>query len=494
MPKLIFSIEDAVHSWLGAYVASPQWIKSTVGRAYRLLPSELRRGRQYAKYRSELEEGPAVARKVGLQKLGRALRWAIETVPAYSNYSHLCTSIEDDPLAALAQIRTTSKASVKAALDDYVSKALPKGARLATFTGGSTANPMKFFLHKGISRSREYAFMDDFHRRVGLTDSDVVLTLRGRTVPTAVVPGGRLWMYEPIKRHLILSSDHLVPRFMPIYEEVLLSWRPTFIQAFPSALYPLARWLSENPLPSFTSRLRGVQLFSENVYGFQMELFKSVFSCPVLKHYGHSERVLMAASMPDDERYFFWPQYGHFELVDENGQEVTQPGILGEIVGTAYDNDVMPFIRYRTGDLAMLSGEAGHPELPGYPAVNRIEGRLQEFLVCVDSRLISICTMGAAHFDQLALVDEIQYEQRVPGHFDLKVVSRTPLSDSEKRKIEHALAAKTQGGCTATVMQVSAIERTVGGKHRMLVQHLDIDSYLTLGKNEPKPRDADRAG
>ena len=45
--------------------------------------------------------------------------------------------------------------------------------------------------------------------------------------------------------------------------------------------------------------MKGVMLYSENVYGYQMEKFREVFGCPILTHFGHSERVLMAASMPD---------------------------------------------------------------------------------------------------------------------------------------------------------------------------------------------------
>src|SRR5207344_466573 len=127
-------------------------------------------------------------------------------------------------------------------------------------------------------------------------------------------------------------------------------------------LYPLARWLAANPLPEFTDNLRGVMLYSENAYGFQLEKFREVFRCPIVTHYGHSERVLMAASMPGDDRYFFWPQYGHFELVDANDMPITRPGVVGFVVGTSFDNEVMPFVRYRTGDLAMLS-ESEHPDL-----------------------------------------------------------------------------------------------------------------------------------
>lgn len=472
------SVEDLLHPLLSAYVASPQWAKSSLGRAYRLLPVALRRGSHYERFRRELAAGPKDAGEIGLRKLAHTLRWAIETVPAYRRYGHLAGSIADDPLSVLEKILPAGKEDIKAAPDAYLSEALPARARLKTFTGGSTASPMKFCLHRGVSRPREYAFMDDFHGRVGLTDDDIVLALRGRTVPTAAAPGGRLWMYEPIKRQLILSSDHLEPRYMPQYVEALRTWRPAFIQAFPSALYPLARWLAENPLPEVTSQLRGVLLYSENVYGFQMEQFRAVFGCPILKHYGHSERVLMAASMPDDERYFFWPQYGHFELLDTHGKRITRPGVLGEIVGTSFDNLVMPFVRYRTGDMAMLSDGPEHPALPGYVAVERIEGRLQEFLVCRDARLVSICTMGAAHFGQLAEVDEIQYEQHEPGHFDLKVVTRKPLSEAARRDIERAVAAKTQGGCTAKVVEVAAMERTARGKHRMLIQHLDVGRHF----------------
>lgn len=183
---------------------------------------------------------------------------------------------------------------------------------------------------------------------------------------------------------------------MPQYMEAMRTWKPSFIQAYPSTVYALARWFREHPAPDITARIRGVMLYSENVLAHHMNLLREVFDCPVLKHYGHSERVLMAASMPDDERLFFWPQYGYMELIDEAGRPVTRPGELGELVGTSFDNLAMPFVRYRTGDMAVLD-DRPHPQLPGFPVVRSIEGRRQEYLVCKDHRLIAVCGMGAAH-------------------------------------------------------------------------------------------------
>ncbi len=164
-------------------------------------------------------------------------------------------------------------------------------------------------------------------------------------------------------------------------------------------------------------------------------------------------------------------------LVDEAGLPVTRPGTMGEIVGTAFDNQVMPFIRYRTGDMAIL-GDRPHPLLPGHPVVDRIEGRRQEFLVCSDGRLIAINSLTTPKYDDLEQVEDVQFEQHRPGHFLVKVVSAPPLSATARRRIVQAMEDKTQGGCTAELVQVDGIARTARGKQRMMLQHLDLGRYF----------------
>jgi phenylacetate-CoA ligase len=467
------AIEDLLHPFLGRYLGAPDWLKSSAGHAYRRLPQGLRLGAGYERFREQLDgacaQGP-------MRSLESTLSWALETVPAYTAYRALARG-GHDPREVLAQLPVTDKLDIKRAPERYLSRALPPSARLETHTGGSTRHPMRFFLQKHVTRPKEYAFMQDFRSRVGAGEEETVLALRGRTVPTAAEPDGRLWMLEPIRRQLILSCDHLERRYMPRYAEALAQQRPAWIEAFPSALYPLARWLAENPLPEFTGNVRGVMLFSENVTGALLAKIREVFSCPVIAHYGHSERVLMAGTLATDDRYFFWPQYGHLELLDERDRPITEPGRVGFVVGTSFDNEVMPFVRYRTGDVAVLSKE-GRPELAGYAACDRILGRVQEFVVCRDHRVVSITTLGVAHFAEMAEVDAIQYEQRKPGELTLKVTAEKALQASSLERIAAAVARKTQGGCEVAVEQVPHIARTPRGKARLIVQHLDVRSYF----------------
>ena len=468
------ALEDLVHPLLGAYTRSPQWVKSTVGWAYARLPEVVRLGGRQGQWRSlARERRPEVLHNEAMQRLRQTLKVALEQVPFYAPFRGLARDLEN-PLAVLKQLPVVSKTEIKAELEAFVARSATPSRRLETFTGGSTAHPMRFFLERHVTRAREYAFIADFQGRVGMDSKDVVLALRGRTVPTAAA-GGRLWMYEPIKRQLILSSDHLTVANMPAYVEAMRRFRPTVIEAYASALYPLAKWLRFHPADDVLARIKGVLLYSESVPEHQLALFKQVFGCPVLRHYGHSERVLMAATLPGDEqRYHFWPQYGHLELVDHDGRSITQPGMVGEIVGTSFDNQVMPFVRYRTGDLGKWSWAPADPSLPGFPVLDRVDGRLQEMVVCRDGRLISVTTLGAAHFDELAQVEAIQYEQREPGVVQLKVQCHAPLPPASRAAIEQAVRDKTQGGCVVQLEEVRQIKRTARNKQVMLIQHLDL--------------------
>lgn len=471
-------IEDWIHPLLKHYTAAPQWVKSLVGNAYTAIPIGVRYGRKAPEFLAEIAiTDPVVLRKRANEKMLTVLDAATRHVPAYQHLRSVVTASGLPPLKMLEQFPLLTKQELKANLDAYVSKGLPESLRMATFTGGSTSVPMKLYWHRHVTRPKSFAYNGEFDRIAGIGDTDVTLALRGRSVPGAGEPGKALWMFDPIKRYLHLSSDHLEPEHMPAYVAAIKQWQPTYIHAFPSAITPLAKWLEAHPEPSISQRIQCIQLFSENIYDYQVELLKRVFSCDVLCDFGHSEGAIKAISLPGDSRYFFWPLYGYVELVDFNGVAITEPGVLGEIVATSYDNMVMPLIRYRTGDMAMWSAKPNTLR-PGFQVVDRIEGRLQEFLVCRDHRLVSICTIGAAHFEQLADADRMQFEQHEAGRAKLRVISRDELPAHVKAALADGIRKKTQGGLEVEVVRVEDIARTGIGKHRLLVQHLDISGYL----------------
>ncbi len=470
------ALEDLLHPLLSRYMQAAPALREGAGYLYRQLPNRLKYGRRYRQFSEEASLGlDGVDAKLVERKLAMTLHVACSTVPALRAWRHLAVDTRS-AFERLHELPLRSKLDIKADLQSQLAQGVPRHRAMQTFTGGSTANPMLFFLERSTSRPRETAYFHWIERHLlERRAEDWVLSLRGRTVPGAARPGGDWVVLEPIKRHIILSSDHLEPRFMPRYVEALRRCRPRLIHAFPSALYPLARWLQEQPCPEFTDGVRGILLTSENVHDFQLELLARVFSCPIVSHYGHSERVVMGCSDAPGRPYRFWPLYGWLELVDVDGRPIEQVGQVGEIVGTSFDNSVMPFVRYRTGDL----GSWAEAPVPGRALrLERIQGRLQEFVVCADHRLVSITTLGAAHFSELSAADAIQFHQSEPGRIELHLVARRPLSARESEAVAAAVRAKTQGGCTVRVVETTSLHRTPRGKQPLLVQKLDLTRYF----------------
>lgn len=470
---MVVSVDDRLHGLASRYMASPQWVKTLVGGAYAAVPRSLRHGPAYARFRKDYER--KADESFVNSRLAQTLSTALLHVPAFAEYKSLASELNLAPRAVLERLPLMSKEDVKRGPERYVNSGLAAHRRLPMFTGGSTSIPMRFYLQRGVSRAKELAAFDFMAERFGTDGPGVVLALRGQSVPEG--RSKRLWMYEPIKRHLILSSDHLEPAYMRQYVEALQTWQPRYVQAFPSALYPIVLWLRENGRENLLDGVRSVTLYSESVYEHHMAAFKQFFRCPVVVHYGHTERAVFALTLPNDPRYHVLGHYGYAELIDAAGQPVTEPGRVGEIVATSFDNQAMPFVRYRTGDYAVL-GSNPNLAMEGSMVLDRIEGRIQEYVVCADHRLVTVTTLGAAHIREFELCSRIQYEQSEPGHLKVRVVSLRALEPPQKQRICEAIEAKTQGGCRVALEEVDFIELTQRGKQRLLIQGLDLARYL----------------
>lgn len=465
------SIEDRLYHWLGKYLDAPQWVKTPLGLAYGCLPKGVRYGKGYRRFLAEAElRCPQQIARLADERLRLTLRWAADTVPAYMALRpRLGVNLPTSEW--LAAFPFTSRWDIKHRPDAYRSNACLPTAGLPMQTSGSSAEPLRFLLERGLTRSKETAYIDSFNRRLGGCRGEAILSLRGRNVRDELA--GKRHSYDPIRRMLAVSPNFLTAEWMPDHLEAARRHRVGAIQGYPSAVYLLAHWLQEHaPDGKFARRIRGVQLFSETVEPFMLDTIRRVFKCPVLLHYGHSERAVMAASMPDDPRYFVWPLYGKVELVDADGQLISAPGISGEIVVTGFDNRVMPFVRYRTGDIARWSAEPPHPALPGFAVLERIEGRDSDFIYGRDGRAIPMTSVGGLRPAAFTRVEGVQYEQFEPGHLIVRLQTEDGLASDTRSELQQFFHSKFHGLVEAELTEVSSMVRTANGKLRTIVQHV----------------------
>src|SRR5438093_1029434 len=150
------SFDDHLHRLARRYASAPQWAKMIAGGSYSLLPLSMRFGPRYSRYdrlfRQERVDPAYVA-----ARLSETLHAALSQVPAYATYRRLLPEVQRASLDVLRELPLVAKGDIKAALNDYIAIDQPAHRRLRMLTGGSTAIPMAIYLHKGVSRAKEWA-------------------------------------------------------------------------------------------------------------------------------------------------------------------------------------------------------------------------------------------------------------------------------------------------------------------------------------------------
>lgn len=467
-------LEDSLRRIRHLYYAAPRSIKELVGRAYRAIPISIRLGGEYDRFVDLISASRAWSseeiRAYQLGQLKHTVRMAYENIPYYKRTFDEA-GVSPDTLRTLEDIchfPFITKQNIKQNFNELINPNVRKSDYLVTTTGGSTAEPMRFLQVKGITRSKEKAFIYAGWSRVGYRPGDKVVQLKGRSV--ARPASGVYWEYEPIQNFLEMDSNFLTADRLPHYLDAISKFDAKFCIGYASSVYLLARHLEQTGLkvPNF----RAIMLASENVYPWQQVYLERIFGCRVFSHYGHSEMVLLGMEAPDSHDLLFFPQYGFLEVLSNDGK-VAQEEEFGELVGTSFHNDLMPLIRYRTQDLGVV--HEGNCEWSGYPILKKVEGRLQEFIVTQDRRLISVCVMGAAHFDTLDHVVATQYYQDTPGELEFRIIPGHGYSEIDRKNIEKAVAEKVGVDVRVRVREVDAIQKTRSGKHMMLIQKLPMD-------------------
>ena len=344
-------------------------------------------------------------------------------------------------------------------------------------TSATTGMMLRFYYEKGTSRARELAFVRSAWRRVGFRLIDKCATLRGDVVNSNGT--SKFDERQFFGRLLVLSSVSMRADSLPRYVQLIRRFKPRYIWGYPSSISVLAHFMQDNDVERF-STVKAILCGSENLFEWQRKLLESVFQCRVFSWYGQSELAAFASECEVSQLYHVFPEYGIFELVDKRDRLITEAGEVGEIVATGFNNAAVPFIRYRTGDLAQYADatcECGrhHALLP------RIEGRKNEFVVDRAGREIPVTAILAATDKVFVSSDfdgirQFQFFQEKRGEVILNVVPGKDYGKSDSGQMFTPLMERLGDEMDLEVRLVDQIQPSAAGKHRTLIQKLTVRS------------------
>ena len=343
---------------------------------------------------------------------------------------------------------------------------IPRNSTYYVTTGGSSGNPLGFYLDNNTF-AKEWAFVMTAWKRAGYTPGDTLVSFRG--VEFKHADKGVFWQDNPFYNTVEMSPYHMSEENLPGYIKKITECKPRFLHGYPSAISILARYL-EGKQMSFPP-IKAVFAVSENIYSWQRELIERVFHTRLFSFYGMSEKVIMAPECEVSCRYHAFPEYGITEIIREDGSSAGE-GETGELVGTGFLNQYMPFIRYRTGDFARCceqTCECGRNHI----LFDNLKGRwLQEMIIGKNSSQISVTALNL-HSDVLAHVQQFQFYQRKPGELIIRIIPKQNYGMADEKLIVDAIQNKVGHELDVNIEIIDRIQLTERGKHRMLVQNFE---------------------
>lgn len=410
-----------------------------------------------------------------LKKLNELLTHAYDNVPYYTRVfddKNLkpsdITNIED-----LKLLPILTKKIIKDNLNDLKATNLPESKFEHVTTGGSTGDPMAFYYEKGVSRAQEWAFIKTLWDRVGYKFRDKCVILRGNIVKNA--ENGKYWEKTFFNRWLVLSSYHMSDETLDLFVKKIIDFNPKFIQAYPSSVTLLAKYMDNNDLEPFQN-LKAVLCGSENIYNWQRELIEKVLGCRLYSWYGHSERAILAGECEFSSNYHIFPEYGIFELLNEDKDNNDKN--KGIIVSTSLTNYAMPLIRYKTDDVGLLINHHCECERE-YTILESVEGRLQDYIVTGNNRLVSLTALiFSQHFNAFSNIKTMQIIQKEPGLITIKIIPELSFSEDDQQELKSKMLKVVENDLDISFEFVKEISRTNRGKHKFLIQKLSLNNFI----------------
>lgn len=459
------SLEDKLYPLLKLYEAAPQPVKSLAGRIYRAIPAELRHGANYGRFAHDAREVEAWDAETIRRYQTMAVReslLAAAKAPYYAERFAACgvKPGEFESLEQLADYPLLTKQDLILHRERMVNPEIGAKQRLYITTGGSSGVPVGFYLHKGVSRPKEQAYLEAQWSRRGYRPGDRVAVIRGGV--TSSKARGGISYYDATRNWLILSSYHLTQERLPEYVEALNRFQPRHLHAYPSAALMLARGLEQRGL-ALTFQPESMLCGSEKLTAESQSFLERVFRTRVFHWYGHSERVVLAAQGRTSNHLYFWPTYGFVEFGEPN-----ESGHR-EVIGTSFHNHAMPLIRYRTGDYVKLASTP-EAELP-MVEVEEVVGRDYEFLVSGTGRRISLTAINMHDriFDGLMAV---QFCQEREGEVEFRYQPGPQWQGAQAEAMRAGLLKKLGDDFSLNFKEVSEVEKTNAGKHRWLISKM----------------------
>ena len=399
------------------------------------------------------------------KKLKLLIKHAYENVPYYHRIFREKGLIPDDIKFKddLTKLPYLTKDDIRNNFNDLIAKNYRINQLQSVHTSGTTGSPLEFYWDKNV-QIMENAFIRRHWKWAGFGLNDMRITLRGNVIVPPSQKKKPFWRYNIPEKQVFFSAFHMNSETLGDYANKIKNLSPKAIQGYPSTIYALAKYMSENEIIIPAS---AVFTSSEPVYAIQREVIENQFQCKIYDLYGLSERTV-AAGQCSEGNYHIFSEYGIMEL--SKNDEIVSDHDFCEIISTGLNNYGMPLIRYKTGDSTKFKNEACECGRH-LPLMEPVETKLDDVIIDKDGNVLSPSVLTHP-FKPLSNIEKSQIIQESKDKLIIKIVKRKGYSEKDSTFLLNELRARIGSDMTIELDFVDDIPLTKAGKYRWIVSKI----------------------
>lgn len=403
------------------------------------------------------------------QKLRNLLLHTVEYVPFYEPYKELIPLIKDKPGVALAQFPILDKETVRTNFDRLVATDADRNQMFLNRTGGSTGQPVLFYLDRKTVEYYEAA------RWRGLSWWDIQVG-----DPCVMIWGSPIelnrqqlrrqrWKDRFLKNQVFIPSFDFRREKLQEYLKLIDSFRPRYLFGWASALRLFADFMIAEKR-TLKAPLKAVLNTAETLHPEDREVIERAFQCPVINEYGARDGGLLAYQCPHGNLHMnvetMW-----MEVADVYTKQPVPLGEKGLVVVTDLNNYVMPRLRYQLGDMISLTNDSCSCGR-ALPLIKSLDGRENDTFVTVDGAFVN----GQYFTNQARLlptVRQFQIVQKSRTEVVLRLLDHPQLSEQDITSFVQGILDR-MGKIDVRVERVQEIQRQASGKLRTSIREFSL--------------------
>lgn len=356
-------------------------------------------------------------RELQWQRLQALLRHAYAESPFYRR-RFADAGLTPEDLRGLEDLRALpilEKRDIQEQGKEMVAQNWPRRDLIANQTGGSTGAPISFYLSKARKCSRAAATLRH-NRWAGWRVGDRTAVIWGAPRDRPSDSWRARLRAALLREPLWLDTANITEANLAEFHTELLRYKPRILQAYARSAVLFARYLQARGLTPH--RPHSIVTSAEVLETDERRLLEDVFGCPVFNRYGCREVSVIASECAEHSGLHVMCEGLYLEIETPHGPAA--PGEMGSILVTDLLNHAMPLIRYRIGDVgAWAFGKCACGR--GLPRLERVAGRVTDFLVGCDGRLVSGVYLATYVVAQRPSLGQVQILQRKAGSVTYRI-------------------------------------------------------------------------